>query len=252
MTTPVRLHVNVDHVGTIRQARGTSYPSPVEAGLVAERSGADGITVHLREDRRHVQDEDVRALRARLKIPLNLEMACTDEMIDIARGVLPDIVTLVPERREERTTEGGLDVLGARDAVSRVVATMRPKVDVSLFIAPTLSQVDAAAALGANVVEFHTGDYAHAIEDPARLAHELDRIRAASLAAKTRGMRVAAGHGLTRANVNALLRACPDIEELNIGHSIIADSIFVGLADAIRGMREAMIAPLDGAVVPKK
>ena len=234
-----RLGVNVDHVATVRQARGTRYPDPVAAAIVAELAGADQITVHLREDRRHVQDRDVRILRELITTRLNLEMAMTDEMLRIALDVRPDMVTIVPERREERTTEGGLDCLRDPDANARFIAALRDAgIVVSLFIDPDLRQNDAAAAQGAEIVEIHTGDYAEATT-AAAVQRELDRIRAASTHAAAAGLIVAAGHGLDYRNVTAVAEI-PEIEELNIGHSIVARAIMVGFDQAIREMIAAM------------
>lgn len=235
----VRLHVNVDHVCTIRNARGTPYPDPVKAARICLEAGADGITAHLREDRRHITDADVEELR-RLTMPVfNLECAPTEEMIDIARSVRPDCITLVPERREERTTEGGLDVVGGGKILERRV---RELVDadlrVSMFIAPQGDQVRAAHAIGAKQVEIHTGEYAH--EGSSGPHGVLGAIARASKLGNELGVEVAAGHGLTTANVPALLRAAPEIIELNIGHALVADALFVSLAGAVKAMRLAM------------
>ena len=231
----VRLHVNVDHVCTIRNARGTPYPDPVQAARICLEAGANGITAHLREDRRHIRDADVDELR-RLPMPVfNFECAPTDEMIDIARCVRPDCVTLVPERREECTTEGGLDVVsGGKALEQRVRQLIDADLRVSMFIAPSDDQVRASSAIGAKQIEIHTGEYAN--EGEAVLA---SITRAAKLG-KELGVEVAAGHGLTIANVPALLRAAPEIVELNIGHAIVADALFLSLAGAVRAMREAM------------
>lgn len=232
----VRLHVNVDHVCTIRNARGTPYPDLVRAARVCLEAGADGITAHLREDRRHIRDADVEELR-RLTMPVfNLECAPTDEMVDIARGVRPDCVTLVPERREERTTEGGLDVARGGNALQRrVKQLLYADLRVSMFIAPADDQVRASAAIGAKQIELHTGEYANEGDEI------LASITRAAKLGRELGVDVAAGHGLTTANVPALLRAAPEIVELNIGHAIVADALFLSLAGAVRAMREAMI-----------
>ncbi len=233
---PVRLHVNVDHVATLRQARGTSYPDPVDAALRAERAGAHGITVHLREDRRHIQDRDVAELRARIGTMLNLEMAATDAMVRIAVETRPDMVTLVPEKREERTTEGGLDVVGQRAIVARAIAQLaEAAVPVSLFIDPEEAQVRASAEVGARAIELHTGDYAGAASDDER-ARELARLAdAAVLAARTApDLRVAAGHGLTTTNTEPLVARVPGVVELNIGHALVADAVLLGLDEAVR------------------
>lgn len=231
----VRLHVNIDHVCTIRNARGTPYPDPIQAARICLEAGADGITAHLREDRRHITDADVEELR-RLTMPVfNLECAPTEEMIDIARSVRPDCITLVPERREERTTEGGLDVVGGGKTLERRV---RELVDadlrVSMFIAPTAEQVRASQAIGAKQIEIHTGEYAHEGDGV------LVSIARAAKLGKELGVEVAAGHGLTTANVPALLRSAPEIVELNIGHAIVADALFLSLAGAVKAMRAAM------------
>jgi pyridoxine 5-phosphate synthase len=235
----VRLGVNVDHVATLRQARGVDYPDPVEAALIAEAAGADGITVHLREDRRHIQDRDVEALRRRLRVPLNLEMALAGSVVDFALRVRPPHVCLVPERREELTTEGGLDVAGhaarVRDGVGQLGAA---GIRVSLFIDPDPAQIAAAVAAGAPAVELHTGDYANA-RDEATLGRELQRLRAAAVAAARHGLEVHAGHGLTVANV-APIAAMPEVVELNIGHSIVARAVVIGMAAAVREMKAAL------------
>jgi pyridoxine 5-phosphate synthase len=238
----VRLHVNIDHVATVRNARGTRYPDPVYAALVCESSGADGITAHLREDRRHITDDDVVRLRAAISSHMNLEMAATDEMRAIAERVVPDTVTLVPERREERTTEGGLDVAGQRKAVEAFVAMAKQRrIRTSLFIAPDEQAIRLSRELGVEQIELHTGEYCHACE-PGRAddkRRELDRIvRAAELGASL-GLEIAAGHGLTRHNVGEIVAIAP-IVEVNIGHSIIADAVFLGLAEAIREMRHVV------------
>jgi pyridoxine 5-phosphate synthase len=234
-----RLGVNVDHVATLRQARRAAYPDPVTAAVLAELAGADQITIHLREDRRHIQDRDLLVLRKTVSTRLNLEMAATQEMVKIAYEVKPDIVTLVPERREELTTEGGLDAVGGRDHVRRVVKTLRDAdIEVSLFIDADLDQVKSAHRAEANTVEFHTGRYCDA-----RLASdrrkELARLLDACKAAAKLGMQVAAGHGLNYQNVLAVA-AIAEIEELNIGHAIVARAIMVGLERAVREMKELL------------
>lgn len=229
----IRLHVNVDHVATVRKARGTRYPDPLEAAFLCERAGAHGITVHLREDRRHIEDDDVIRLRNSIHSVLNLEMAPTDEMTAVAASVKPDLVTLVPERREERTTEGGLDLVAHERTVARVIEALVARgVPVSLFIDPDSAQVDKAKSLGARTVEFHTGDYAHA--QGANIGPELERLHTAARFAAELGLEVAAGHGLTRTNVGPLVRAVPQIQELNIGHAIVSDAIMVGMDAAVR------------------
>jgi pyridoxine 5-phosphate synthase len=234
----IALHVNIDHVATLRQARGTPYPDPVEAAFLCERAGADGITAHLREDRRHIQDRDVRLLRQSVRGTFNLEMAATDEMIAIAREVRPDHVTLVPERRGEQTTEGGLEVAGAFEHVAQAVQQLKEReIRVSLFIAAQPAQIDAAARAGADQIELHTGEYANA-HRAARDAHVLS-LAAGARRAVERGMRVAAGHGLTVENVPAVA-AIREVVELNIGHALVADAVMVGMHRAVRAMRRAM------------
>ncbi len=236
----LRLGVNIDHVATVRNARGTDYPDPVAAALLAARAGADGITAHLREDRRHIRDDDIARLRAELPIPLNLEMAATDEMLAIALRHRPHAACIVPEKREERTTEGGIDAAGQFERLAPMCdALAQAGIRVSLFIEPSPEQIDAAIRLGAPVVELHTGRYAE-LDGEGQVA-ELRRLAdAAALAAKN-GIEVHAGHGLTTGNV-APVAAIPQVRELNIGHALIADALFVGLADAVRGMRAAMNA----------
>lgn len=232
------LGVNVDHVATLRQARGTPYPDPIEAARIAVEAGADQITIHLREDRRHIIDEDVFRMRAEVETRLNLEMAATGEMLDIALRARPDMVTLVPEKREERTTEGGLDCVGQRETLAPMVGALREAgIVVSLFIDPRDEQLDASVELGAPLVELHTGDYAEAA--PAERGTELEALRHAAVAGTERGLTVAAGHGLTVDNVGALV-AIPQIVEYNIGHAIVARAVFVGFAEAVREMVEAL------------
>jgi pyridoxine 5-phosphate synthase len=235
----VLLGVNIDHVATIRQARRTPYPDPVEAARLAEEGGADGITVHLREDRRHIQDADVERLRACVGTKLNLEMAATEEMLATAVRVRPQDVCLVPERREELTTEGGLDIVGQRPRLRAFVARLREAgIRTSLFVDPELPQIEAAAEVGADAVEIHTGRYCDAGE-PGEAARELERIAEAAKRGRGVGLRVHAGHGLRLDNV-AAVAALPEISELNIGHSIVARAVFVGLKEAVREMREAI------------
>jgi pyridoxine 5-phosphate synthase len=244
----VRLHVNVDHVATVRNARGTPYPDPVLAAAVCLGAGADGITAHLREDRRHINDDDVARLRAATTRTLNLEMAATDEMVAIALKVRPDVCTLVPERREERTTEGGLDVRGGGAALrARVARLVDAGIKVSLFIAPSAEQVEAAASTAAKQVELHTGEYCHAWGvdrvDVAEAEAELVRLEGAAKVASRLGLEVAAGHGLTRRNVGAVA-GVTGMAELNIGHALVADALFLSLAGAVVAMREAMASGL--------
>jgi len=235
----LRLGVNIDHIATIRNARGGAHPDPVEAAHLAVRAGADGITAHLREDRRHIRDEDIRRLMAELTVPLNLEMAVTDEMVGIALAALPHAACLVPEKRTEVTTEGGLDVLGQEATLKPEIAKLSAAgIRVSLFIDPDVAQLDAAKRVGAPVVELHTGSYAHAAPDDAA---ELKRIQLAARHAAAIGLECHAGHGLNLKNVGAVA-ARPEIVELNIGHFIIGDAVFVGLEEAIRRMRAAMDA----------
>jgi len=234
-----RLGVNVDHVATIRQARGTAYPDPVFAALLAERIGAHQITVHLREDRRHIQDRDLRILKDVVQVDLNLEMAATDEMVDIAVNTKPQRVTLVPEKREELTTEGGLDVAGQASRLKADVARLKSAgIVVSMFIEPDVCQVDACVDVGADAVEFHTGRYCDA-RDPAERSRHLDSLRHCAEYAARRKLAVAAGHGLDLSNV-AAVAAIDAVEELNIGHSIIARAILLGLEDAVAEMLDAL------------
>ncbi len=234
----IALHVNVDHVATVRQARGTAYPDPVEAAIACERAGADGITVHLREDRRHIQDRDVRVLREVVQGTLNLEMAATAEMVAMARAIRPDHVTLVPERRQERTTEGGLDVIAGGEGLAHVVRGLqKAEIIVSLFIAPVASQIERAAALGIEQVELHTGEYADAARG--HREHHVIALAMGAARASELGLRVAAGHGLNVRNVGEIA-AIPQIVELNIGHAIVSDSLMVGVSRAVRSMRHAM------------
>jgi len=240
VTRTLRLGVNIDHVATVRNARGAGYPDPVRAGLLAAEAGADGITAHLREDRRHITDDDIARLSAALTIPLNLEMAATDEMLAIALRHQPHAACIVPEKREELTTEGGLDAAGQYHRLAPLVAQLRDAgIRVSLFIEPDARQIDAAIRLGAPVVELHTGRYAE-LDGEARTA-ELRRLSdAAALAAKN-GIEVHAGHGLTFDNVGPIA-AIPQVRELNIGHFLVGEALFVGLAAAVRRMREEMDA----------
>jgi pyridoxine 5-phosphate synthase len=231
-----RLHVNIDHVATVRQARGTTYPDPVWAAALCELAGAHGITAHLREDRRHVNDRDIRMLRRTVRTVLNMEMAATEEMVGIALEVMPDIVTLVPERREERTTEGGLSPTSAElpGAIERL---KRAGIDVSLFIDPDPEVIRASAGLGASTVELHTGDYCEARGEAA--AGQLSRLREAAALAAGLGLKVAAGHGLDYPNLQPVA-AIEQVEELNIGHAIVSRAIFAGLDRAVRDMLELM------------
>jgi pyridoxine 5-phosphate synthase len=236
---PVELHVNVDHVATLRQARGTRYPDPVHAAIQCELAGAHGITVHLREDRRHIQDRDVRVLREVVTTRLNLEMAATEEMLRIAIETAPDLVTLVPEKREERTTEGGLDVVAHQKALKPFIASLlEANIPTSLFVDPDARQIDAAVALGAATVELHTGDYANA--QGGALEKELQRLADAAEHAEGHPLIVAAGHGLTVRNLPDLLVEAPPIGELNIGHALVSDAMFYGLEGAVERFLEAI------------
>ena len=234
---PIRLGVNVDHVATLRQARRTPYPDPVAAALVAEAAGADSITVHLREDRRHIQERDVVVLVERLRTRLNLELAVTDDMIEFAIRTRPADCCLVPERREELTTEGGLDVAGAQARIAAACELLSDAgIRVALFVDPERAQLDAARAVGAPVVELHTGSYADAADPAVQLARLKDAARHASEI----GLEVHAGHGLTNENVGPVA-AIPEIIELNIGHAIVADAVFIGLAAAVTRMQRAIV-----------
>ena len=238
MSNPLHLGVNIDHVATLRQARGTAYPNPVEAALVAETSGADSITLHLREDRRHIQDRDLFALKDAIQTRINLEMAVTEEMLGIAEQVGPGDCCLVPEKRQELTTEGGLDVAGQADKIAAACARLAAHgIRVSLFIDPESHQLDAAVAAGAPVVELHTGTYADAAGE-AQLA-ELGRVESAAAYGREIGLTVHAGHGLHYDNVSDIAKI-QEIVELNIGHAIIAQSVFDGLGKAVGDMKRLM------------
>lgn len=240
MSSALRLGVNIDHVATIRNARGGDHPDPVRAAKLAANAGADGITAHLREDRRHITDEDIDRLMAEIDLPLNLEMAATEEMLAIALRHKPHAACIVPEKREERTTEGGLDAAGQFDILRPFVDWLtQSNVRVSLFIEPSEAQVEAAVRLGAPVVEFHTGCYAH-VEGEER-AVELKRLADCAALAMKNGIEPHAGHGLTFDNV-APVAAIPQIAELNIGHFLIGEAIFTGLDASVRRMRELMDA----------
>jgi pyridoxine 5-phosphate synthase len=237
--TEQHLGVNIDHVATLRQARGTDYPDPVEAALLAERAGADSITLHLREDRRHIQDDDLARLKAVMQTHMNLEMAVTDEMLAIAAGIRPQDCCLVPEKREELTTEGGLDAAGQLDKVARACGKLAGNgIRVSLFIDPDPRQLDAAVTVGAPVVELHTGAYADA--DPGEQDAELQRIVDAAAYGKQIGLTVNAGHGLHYENVKPVAEI-PEIVELNIGHAIVARAVFDGFTVAVSEMKRLMI-----------
>ena len=236
----IDLGVNIDHVATVRNARGTTYPDPIRAALLDEQAGADLITLHLREDRRHIKDADVIALRPQLTTRMNLEAAVTREMIDFACQVKPEDVCLVPERREEVTTEGGLDVIRHYKEVESAVRQLKSEgIRVSLFIDADEAQIEAASAVGATVIELHTGRYAEAEGD--EVQREIERIRAGVHAGASRGLRVNAGHGLHYTNVQPIA-AIADIHELNIGHAIVGHALFVGWENAVREMKAIMVA----------
>ena len=240
----LRLGVNIDHVATVRNARGAGYPDPVRAALLAARAGADGITAHLREDRRHITDVDIARLAAELPVPLNLEMAATDEMVAIALLHRPHAACIVPEKREEVTTEGGLDAAGRHERLAPLIAALGAAgIRVSLFIEPDSRQIDAAIRLGAPVIELHTGRYAElgGPEDGEARADELRRLAGAAALAAKNGIEVHAGHGLTYDNVGPVA-AIPQVKELNIGHFLIGEALFVGLGESVRRMRDAMDA----------
>ena len=239
---PIRLGVNVDHVATVRNARGGRHPDPVRAAEIAVAAGADGITAHLREDRRHIVDDDIARLRARIKKPLNLEMAATAEMVGIAANVQPHAACIVPERRAERTTEGGLDAAGQRGTLVDVVRRLSAAgIRVSLFIAPEPAQIDAAAALGAPVIEIHTGAWCDALAagNAAAAQTEFDRIARAAALAKRAGLEVHAGHGLDYVTAERIA-ALPEIAELNIGHFLVGEALFDGLGETVWKMRVAI------------
>ena len=238
MVKPIRLHINIDHVATLRNQREVSYPDPLIAGRLCMEAGADGLTVHLREDRRHIRDRDVERLCAERPGLINLEMAATSEMQEIARRLRPDVVTLVPEKRQEKTTEGGLDVLAGQSRVEQIAKTCTDAgIKLSLFIEASSEQVRAAKKVGAKQVEFHTGHYCDVT--PEARAPLLDRIASCCRLARELGLEVAAGHGLNVENV-APVAAIPELEELNIGHSVICDAVLVGMSAAVRNLRAAV------------
>lgn len=239
-SSSILLGVNIDHIATLRQARHTRYPDPVEAVYAAENGGADGITVHLREDRRHIQERDITLIQQVMLTRLNLEMAVTDEMVKYALAIKPQHCCLVPEKRAELTTEGGLDVIGQEARVREATQTLNEAgIEVSLFIDPDFKQIEAAARCGAPVIELHTGEYADASTDAVR-DKELERLRKAVKFAREAGIIVNAGHGLNYQNVAAIARL-PDIHELNIGHAIVARALFSGLTAAVQEMKRLMI-----------
>jgi len=235
----VKLGVNVDHVATVREARGINEPDPVAAAVLAELGGADGITVHLREDRRHINERDVRLLRQTIKVPLNLELALAPEILAIALEIKPDSATFVPEKREELTTEGGLDVIANRKRLAAVIEEFQAAgISVSLFIDPDTEQIETAAALGAEFIELHTGRYCDATDEDG-VRHEFALLEQAAITAANCNLRLNAGHGLNYRNVTPIANL-PALEELNIGHSIIARAVYVGLERAVREMKELM------------
>jgi pyridoxine 5-phosphate synthase len=239
---PLRLGVNIDHVATIRNARGGSHPDPIRAAHLAVLAGADGITAHLREDRRHIRDQDIERLKRQLFVPLNFEMAATDEMVAIATRTRPHAACLVPEKREERTTEGGLDILGGHAHLKPIIAALKEAgVRVSLFVEPELDVMQAACDLGSPVVELHTGTYCEAVAegDEERIGHELRRLRRAAEHGAGLGLEIHAGHGLALDSVMPVA-AIPQIVELNIGHALVGDAVFMGLDEAVKAMRAAM------------
>ena len=236
-----RLGVNIDHIATVRQARLTNEPDPLHAAVLAEMGGADGITVHLREDRRHIQDRDLRLLRQTIRVAMNFEMAVTDEMTQIALEVMPEQVTFVPEKREELTTEGGLDIIGQRERVTACANQLQNAgIRVSLFIDPDEAQIAASAEMGVDAIEIHTGTFADATDAKVR-AIEFEKILASGQQAVTAGLQLNMGHGLTYRNVRDIA-LIPNVHELNIGHSIISHALLVGLERAVREMKE-LITP---------
>jgi pyridoxine 5-phosphate synthase len=248
----LRLGVNIDHVATIRNARGGPHPDPVRAALLAEAAGADGITAHLREDRRHITDRDIERLSSEIALPLNLEMAATREMLAIALGARPHAACIVPEKREERTTEGGLDAIGGHDHLKPFVAALSEAgIRVSLFIEPEARQLDAARSLGAPVVELHTGAYCEAWAEGEReaAARHLDRLASAARHGAAIGLEIHAGHGLGFGTVK-LVAAIPELAELNIGHFLIGEAIFIGLEASVSTMRRLMDEARAGATAP--
>jgi pyridoxine 5-phosphate synthase len=248
----LRLGVNIDHVATIRNARGGDHPDPLRAAEIAAEAGADGITAHLREDRRHIGDADIERLMARIALPLNLEMAATDEMVAIALRHRPHAVCIVPERREERTTEGGIDAIGQRDRLAPVVEKLgEAGIRVSLFLEPDPRQLDAALKMGAPVVELHTGAYCELVHsDAPSKDDELERIAAAARHGSQRGLEMHAGHGISFDTVQPIARIA-ELAELNIGHFLVGEAIFVGLAESIATMRRLMVEARRAVVSPE-
>lgn len=249
MTRAIRLGLNVDHVATLRNARGGAHPDPVRAAEIAMSAGADGITAHLREDRRHIRDDDMRRLKDEIDLPLNFEMAATPEMLRIAKGIRPHACCLVPEKREERTTEGGLDVAGQYKLLAPFVRELSDTgIRVSLFVDPERAQIEAARRAGAAVIEIHTGAYHAACQatDPKRIAHELELVCDGAARAAALGLEVHAGHGLDFMNVQPVA-AIPQIVELNIGHFIVGEAVFMGLAESVKEMKRLMNDARTGA-----
>ncbi|MEM6537559.1 MAG: pyridoxine 5'-phosphate synthase [Pseudomonadota bacterium] len=250
MGEEIRLGINVDHVATLRNARGGRHPDPVRAAQLAAQAGADNITAHLREDRRHIRDDDIRRLRSEVGLPLNFEMAATAEMLSIAMEIAPHACCLVPENREERTTEGGLDVISQRDYLKDFVSKLKDKnIRPSLFIDPEIDQIDAASAVGTVAIEIHTGTYQQACDssDPSAIKSEVELIREAASRAAELGLEVHAGHGLNFQNVQPIA-AIRDIVELNIGHFLISESLFVGLDTAVKEMKRLMMDVRTGGI----
>lgn len=239
MKDAIRLGVNIDHVATVREARKTTYPDPVHAAILAEQAGADGITVHLREDRRHIQPRDVTVLKETIQIPLNFEMAAIPEMVEFALKIMPDYCCIVPERREEVTTEGGLNVTGNRENIKKICGTLMNKgIEVSLFIGPDEQQIKAAKEVGATIIELHTGHYADAKTKAEQMA-ALKALQTAAKIAHEMGLQVNAGHGLHYQNVMPVA-AIPEVVELNIGHALIGHAIMVGMTEAVKQMKALM------------
>jgi len=239
---PLRLGVNIDHVATLRNARGGNHPDPVAAAKLAHAAGADGITAHLREDRRHIRDADMRRLKDEVLLPLNFEMAATEEMRAIALRIKPNACCLVPEKREERTTEGGLDVVGQEAALRAYITPLQAAgIRISLFIDPEPAQVEAAARIGADIIELHTGTYAELILGDGGWCNTLEHLQEAARLGASLGLEIHAGHGLTFENVGAIA-ALPEVRELNIGHFLIGEAVSMGLAEAIHEMRHRMNA----------
>lgn len=237
----VRLGVNIDHVATLRQARGTLYPSPLKAALIAEQAGADGITLHLREDRRHIQDQDVYQIKTLLSIPMNFEMALTEEMLTIAEKVKPAYVCLVPEKREEQTTEGGLDVIGQQQKIKSACQRFHDQgIQVSLFIEPNLQHIEVVKEIGATIIELHTGEYARHLPGSKEALIQLVQLQKSAAFAHQLGIQVNAGHGLHYHNTKEVA-AIPEMVELNIGHAIVAHALFVGLDNAVKEMKACLL-----------